>query len=263
MTMTMTMTMASAQISDQSTNIQRSQLLDAHLFDAIRPRRDAARRKCRSGGPCHVSSVGSMGAHRAYQMPMLQRQWHARNMTTQAARDESNALTHGIFPSHRPRFGARSKTMGFADLALVSPRDAGVLRRHKVAQRASGAKDVLSGARIFHSLEEAVRDRSVVCGTGMPFDMYRTRSKREYAEPRAFFEKLMASGQTDDRIDLALVFGAEQTGMEEADIDRCDVMLGIPTNPAFGSLNLAAAVQLIAYDWRVAVGGHDSYGSVL
>ena len=46
-------------------------------------------------------------------------------------------------------------------------------------------------------------------------------------------------------------------------MDMCNTMLGIPTNPSFGSLNLAAAVQLIAYDWRMAIGyGHDSYGSV-
>ena len=43
-------------------------------------------------------------------------------------------------------------------------------------------------------------------------------------------------------------------------MDRCDALLGIPTDPAFGSLNLAAAVQVIAYDWRMALGGRDSYG---
>lgn len=49
------------------------------------------------------------------------------------------------------------------------------------------------------------------------------------------------------------------TGMSDSDIVQCDAMLGIPTNPIFGSLNLAAAVQVIAYDWRIAIGGHDSY----
>jgi tRNA/rRNA methyltransferase len=50
------------------------------------------------------------------------------------------------------------------------------------------------------------------------------------------------------------------TGMWGSDIAQCDVMLGIPTNPEFGSLNVAAAVQLIAYDWRMATGGNNSYG---
>ena len=64
-------------------------------------------------------------------------------------------------------------------------------------------------------------------------------------------------------IALAVVahrFDSLVTGMSESDMLKCDVMLGIPTNPNFGSLNLAAAVQLIAYDWRMAIGGHDSYG---
>jgi tRNA/rRNA methyltransferase len=43
-------------------------------------------------------------------------------------------------------------------------------------------------------------------------------------------------------------------GMSESDMAQCNVILGIPTNPNFGSLNLAAAVQLIAYDWRMAIG---------
>jgi tRNA/rRNA methyltransferase len=47
--------------------------------------------------------------------------------------------------------------------------------------------------------------------------------------------------------------------MSEEDMDKCQVMLGIPTNPQFGSLNLANAVQIIAYDWRMALGGSDSY----
>ncbi len=47
-----------------------------------------------------------------------------------------------------------------------------------------------------------------------------------------------------------------------SDIAQCDAMLGIPTYPEFGSLNLAAAVQLIAYYWRMATGGNDSYGII-
>ena len=105
-----------------------------------------------------------------------------------------------------------SKTMGFNELSLVSPQDAKVLRRHKVIQRASGAKDVLSHAKIFSNLEEAVHDRDVVCGTGMPFDMHAKRLERRYVEPRLFFDKLANDKRDDDHIRLALVFGSEQTG---------------------------------------------------
>ncbi|KAL7538399.1 hypothetical protein ACHAXR_008531 [Thalassiosira sp. AJA248-18] len=155
------------------------------------------------------------------------------------------------------------KTMGFTDLALVSPHDPKVLHRHKVIQRASGAKDILENANVFNSLEEATHDRNVVCGTGMPFDMYQKRAERVYVEPRVLFDKLANDERLDDKqLRIALIFGSEQKGMEESDMDKCNVMLGIPTNPAFGSLNLAAAVQLIAYDWRMALGGHDTYGNI-
>eukprot|EP00571_Detonula_confervacea_P003013 CAMPEP_0172316266 /NCGR_PEP_ID=MMETSP1058-20130122/27639_1 /TAXON_ID=83371 /ORGANISM="Detonula confervacea, Strain CCMP 353" /LENGTH=140 /DNA_ID=CAMNT_0013030535 /DNA_START=255 /DNA_END=674 /DNA_ORIENTATION=+ len=140
--------------------------------------------------------------------------------------------------------------MGFTDLALVSPHDPKVLHRHKVIQRSSGAKDILKNAKVFSSLEEAVDDRNVVCGTGMPFDMYQKRTERKYVEPRVFFDKLVQNSEREEQeIRLALIFGSEQTGMEESDMDKCNALLGIPTNPTFGSLNLAAAVQLVSYDW--------------
>lgn len=169
--------------------------------------------------------------------------------------------------------------MGFTDLAIVSPTDPKVLHRHKVIQRASGAKDILQNTKVYDSLKEAVQreghDRNIICGTGMPFDMYQKRKPREYIEPRVFFDDLVQSNQVPSNLDdiandkprspirLALVFGCEDTGMTEEDMDVCHTMLGIPTNPQFGSLNLASAVQLIAYDWRMALGGHESYEDFL
>lgn len=102
--------------------------------------------------------------------------------------------------------------MGFTDLALVSPHDPKVLHRHKVIQRASGAKDILQNTKVFSSLEEALHDRNAICGTGMPFDMYHKRVERDYVEPRVFFDKLVNSSERDDQIRLALIFGSEQTG---------------------------------------------------
>mmetsp|Transcript_20259 Transcript_20259/g.41401 ORF Transcript_20259/g.41401 Transcript_20259/m.41401 type:complete len:169 (+) Transcript_20259:94-600(+) len=165
----------------------------------------------------------------------------------------------------------RRKTMGFDELALVSPRDKKVCSREKVIQRASGAVEVLRNAKIYSSLDQALDGTNVICGTGMPNDMYRKRAERKYHNPRDYFELLLEGntaamdyfGVSCERavnVRLALIFGSERTGMEESEMDQCHVMLGIPTNPEFGSLNLAAAVQLIAYDWRVALGGSASYG---
>ena len=110
--------------------------------------------------------------------------------------------------------------MGFNDLALVSPVDPKVLNRHKVIQRASGAKDVLQNTNIYQSLDEAINDHgsTIICGTGMPRDMYQVRIKREYVEPRKFFDELLQQQSNDDDnpIRLALIFGSESSGMLES-----------------------------------------------
>lgn len=153
------------------------------------------------------------------------------------------------------------KTMGFSYIILVSPRDTKVLDCKKTKHRASGANDILKQANIYASLDDAVHGCDLVCGTGMPIDMHRERKHRRYVEPRIYFDTLLNDfrGKQEKKLDIAFVFGCETTGISEMEMDRCQVMLGIPTNPMFGSLNLAHAVQIIAYDWRMALGGRDSY----
>ncbi|HSQ71439.1 MAG TPA: TrmH family RNA methyltransferase, partial [Rubrivivax sp.] len=68
--------------------------------------------------------------------------------------------------------------------------------------------------------------------------------------PREHFQALAGSGHR-----VAFVFGPERTGLSNDDVYRCHACLSVPTDPAYGSLNLAQAVQLIAYDWRQALGG--------
>ncbi|EJK77693.1 hypothetical protein THAOC_00458 [Thalassiosira oceanica] len=63
----------------------------------------------------------------------------------------------------------------------------------------------------------------------------------------------------DEVVKLAVVLGSEKTGLLDEDANMCDVMLGVPTDPRFGSLNLSGAVQVLAYDLRMALGGKDSY----
>ncbi len=141
------------------------------------------------------------------------------------------------------------KVMGFDDLVLVRPRWANVLRREETIQRASGANDVLANARIVDALDEALEGMSHLCATAMtPRDFGPpTRAPREH------FDSLLKSDERPDGV--AFLFGSERFGMQNEDVYRCHVALSIPTAPDFGSLNLAAAVQLIAYDWRQALGG--------
>lgn len=163
-----------------------------------------------------------------------------------------------IDTSHAGNVGGAAralKVMGFDDLVLVNPRWKNVLRKEETIQRASGANDVLDKARIVETLDEALDGVSHLCATAMtPRDFGPpTRAPREH------FAQLLAGAAAPDAVQpegVAFLFGSERFGMKNDDVYRSHVCLSIPTNPSFGSLNLAAAVQLIAYDWRQALGGY-------
>jgi tRNA/rRNA methyltransferase len=141
------------------------------------------------------------------------------------------------------------KVMGFDDLVLVQPRWANVLRREETIQRASGANDVLAKTRVVDTLDEALDGMTHLCATAM--------TPRDFGPPtlapREHFQTLLATPEPAEGV--AFLFGSERFGMRNEDVYRCHAALSIPTAPDFGSLNLAAAVQLIAYDWRQALGG--------
>jgi len=154
-----------------------------------------------------------------------------------------------VQPSHAGNVGAAAralKVMGFADLVLVAPRHADVLERAEARALASGALDVLAGARIVPTLDAALEGITWAGATAMtPRDF----GPPTYA-PRDHLPRLAASGHR-----VAFVFGPERTGLANDDVYRCHACLSIPTHPDYGSLNLAQAVQLLAYDWRSALGG--------
>lgn len=157
-----------------------------------------------------------------------------------------------IQTSHAGNVGAAAramKVMGFDDLVLVAPRWPDVLSRPEAIERASGAVDVLERARIVASLDEALDGVTHLCATVMTGRDFGppTRSPREHLGP------LAASGAR-----VGFLFGSERYGMRNEDVYRCHVALRIPTNPQYGSLNLAAALQVIAYEWRMALGGFEA-----
>ena len=173
-----------------------------------------------------------------------------------------------INTSHAGNVGAAAramKVMGFDDMVLVAPRWANVLRREETLQRASGALDVLAKARTVPTLDEALEGMSHLCATAMtPRDFGPpTMSPREYfavlARDMAPAQQAQAAAGEDAARErpsgMAFLFGSERFGMRNEDVYRCHVALCIPTNPAFGSLNLGAALQVIAYEWRLALGG--------
>jgi len=174
-----------------------------------------------------------------------------------------------IETSHPGNVGAAAralKVMGFDEMVLVAPRYANVLRKEETIQRASGANDVLDKTRIVDTLEEAFEGISHVCATAMtPRDFGPpTRSPREHfdwvlgkSQAKSFkeIEKLGEAQPQESIASIGFLFGSERFGMKNEDVYKCHVALSIPTHPEFGSLNLAAAIQLIAYEWRLALGG--------
>ena len=171
--------------------------------------------------------------------------------------------------SHAGNVGATAramKTMGFDDLVLVAPRWANVLRREETIQRASGALDVLAKCRIVDTLDDALEGMSHLCATAMtprdfgpptvtPREHFEMLSKSQLLThiPRGLEGEMTKNSGAQSGV--AFLFGSERFGMRNEDVYRCHAALSIPSNPQFGSLNIGAAVQVIAYEWRLALGG--------
>ncbi|MES2999462.1 MAG: RNA methyltransferase [Pseudomonadota bacterium] len=154
-----------------------------------------------------------------------------------------------INTSHAGNVGAAAramKVMGFDDLVLVAPRWPDVLTREETIQRASGALDVLENARIAPTLDDALDGVTHLCATAM--------TPRDFGPPTFTPREHLATLAGSDH-HVAFLFGSERFGMSNDDVYRCHAALTIPTDPKFGSLNLAAAIQVIAYEWRSALGG--------
>ena len=159
-----------------------------------------------------------------------------------------------IGTSHAGNVGAAAraiKVMGFEELVLVAPRFADVLESPEAEAMASGATGVLRSARIVPTLADALADVTYACATAM--------TPRDFGPPtHAPRGHLAGLAGTAHRV--AFVFGSERYGMSNDDVYRCHACLSIPTAPGYGSLNLAQAIQIVAYEWRQALGGFEVAG---
>jgi tRNA (cytidine32/uridine32-2'-O)-methyltransferase len=160
-----------------------------------------------------------------------------------------------INTSHPGNIGSAAramKTMGLTDLVLVNPVKftPGIPDEHADAM-SSGATDVLHGARVVSSLEEAVEDIAVVMGA----------SARSRHLPWPLMHPRKAAGKALEVLPnnqkVALVFGRERTGLTNEELAQCQVHIHIPANEEYGSLNVASAVQVLAYEMRMAVLSHE------
>lgn len=147
--------------------------------------------------------------------------------------------------SHPGNIGAAAramKTMGLSRLVLVAP---ALFPNAMATARAAGADDLLAAASVVATLDEAVADCSWVVGTSA-----RTRHiDWPEVDARGF---AVQAWQRAREAPVAVVFGRENSGLSNQELDRCQALLRLDTNPGFASLNLAAAVQVVAYELRMA-----------
>ena len=136
------------------------------------------------------------------------------------------------------------KNMGLKSLVLVDPEK---YPHPDANSRAAGADDVLDNARVVSTLEEALGGCSVVLGTS-------ARDRRipwPLVDPREAADLCLQTWQADHDAEIALVFGREYAGLTNAELQRCQYHIHIPSDPEFSSLNLATAVQVLAYEVRM------------
>ncbi|MCL2523873.1 MAG: RNA methyltransferase [Betaproteobacteria bacterium] len=147
-------------------------------------------------------------------------------------------------PSHPGNIGAAAramKTMGLSELYLVAPKH---FPAAEADARAAGADDLLRRAVVVEALDAAL--------AGCVFALALSARRRDLgppsALPRESVARLLAEAEQGP---VALVFGNETTGLDNDEVSRCQALTAIPADPAFSSLNLGSAVQLLCYECRM------------
>ena len=147
--------------------------------------------------------------------------------------------------SHPGNIGAAAramKNMCLQDMWLVAPK---IFPDDEATARATGAQDILESATVVETLDQAIAGCNLVVGTS-------ARARRlawPEVTPREF--ATLARNQSE-QVTAAIVFGREKTGLTNKEMDRCSHMLNIPANTDYSSLNLAAAVLIVGYEFFVS-----------
>ncbi|MFS2026875.1 RNA methyltransferase [Massilia sp. CT11-137] len=141
------------------------------------------------------------------------------------------------------------KTMGFSDLVLVAPRCNDPLHDPEAVAFASGAIDVLQGARIVDSIGEAL--------DGCNFAAAVSARLREFSPPVWTPREFSAHAAGTEDLYPALILGNERFGLPNQIVEQCNVLINIPANPEYSSLNLSQAAQVLAYECRLAAQGEN------
>jgi tRNA/rRNA methyltransferase len=161
-------------------------------------------------------------------------------------------LSHTSHPGNIGAAARAMKTMGLSQLRLVSPE---VFPSEVADARASGAVDVLAQAKLFTRLQDAIADCVYVVGSsarGRDF-------VGETTDVRSACVTAIQHLHADATQKVAIVFGCEMSGMTNAEVALCQSLAYVPANPQYSSLNLGSAVQVFAYELRMAAGLQEGY----
>ncbi|UCE89903.1 MAG: RNA methyltransferase, partial [Pseudomonadota bacterium] len=153
-----------------------------------------------------------------------------------------------VNPSHPGNIGAAAramKNMCLRHLYLVAPQ---MYPHADATARATGAADLLQGAHVVGTLEEALTDCALVVGASA---RHRAISWPTVDPRRCAGEAVSTAASAS----VALLFGRENSGLTNEELERCNYLVHIPSNPGYSSLNVAAAVQVLAYELLMAVRG--------
>jgi tRNA/rRNA methyltransferase len=180
------------------------------------------------------------------------------NLTTRSPFDLLRfVLVETSHPGNVGSVARAMKTMGFTQLYLVNPRLPDVLSHPDAIALASGAHDILDNAVIVDSLADALQGCELAAAVSARL--------REFSppvlDPHAYARRLTEISQLSGSGAAALVFGNERTGLSNEMVEKCSFLVNIPANPAYSSLNLAQAAQVLAYVCRYECAGQTNLPS--
>ena len=153
-----------------------------------------------------------------------------------------------VEPSHPGNIGAVAramKTMGLEELVLVNPRK---FPHQEASARAAGAEDVLCNAHVADDLRSVLSDCSLILGTSVR----QRQVSWPICAPKQVAEQISSHLSQDDQHQAAILFGRENSGLSNEELDLCQYQVSIPSNEDYSSLNLASAVQIISYELRMS-----------
>jgi TrmH family RNA methyltransferase len=151
-------------------------------------------------------------------------------------------LSHTTHPGNIGAAARALKTMGLEHLRLVNPKH---FPSAEATRRASRADDILQRTEVFDAIQPAIAEHKLIVGTSarsrtLPWPML---------EPRELAQKI---AKDPTQRPVAILFGTENSGLTNEELSLCHYHVCIPTNPDYSSLNVASAIQLIAYELRLA-----------